>query len=169
MSAKMSIMAEAVGKELIVFDSFQGLPHDEEFTKFKGEWMQNQSHDELVISNWKKGMFECSQETVRQNIEKFGVLEVTTLIPGLFEDTLHKHPCNPSFIFVDVDLIKSAWVCVEYFWHRLRGPRFYSHEFNFPSYAGAILNRLIWAERMGCSAPQYVQFRDAPHLAYLKK
>lgn len=172
-TAKMSILARALGKKLITFDSFQGLPHDEPFTRddvwdsaYKGP---REAGWPIRTTNWEKGMFACSEEDVMAAIVEYGEPDSVELVPGLFENTLPDSKHEPCFIFIDVDLTTSARTCLLHLWDKLRGPRFYSHEFGFPSYVGTIMNRLWWIRKIGCSAPEYVQFIDVPHLAYLKK
>lgn len=162
MTAKMSIVCKAMGKKLYVFDSFQGLPHAEDFVHYtdgKGTWSKND--------------FSGSKDEVEANVRKHGEIDVCHFVEGFFSDTLHHYDIKPSMIFIDVDLTTSMRTCVEHFWPRLAGPRFYSHEAQITTYADALLDKQWWNDKLGCNPPPnigcFTGFPDAPALCYLKK
>ena len=159
MTAKMSILCKAMGKELYVFDSFQGLPHDELFND--------------GINKWRKTQFSCPRNEVEAAVRKYGEIEVCHFVEGFFENTLQDYDLKPSMVFIDVDLTTSMRTCTEHFWPRLVGPRFYSHEARIKEYVEALLDRQWWNDKFGRDPPPHVGcgtgFPDAPALCYLKK
>jgi O-methyltransferase len=163
MAAKLSILCKVFNKKLFVFDSFKGLPHSEPCTDMlTGEF-----------ASWEKGWFTGHRSEVENSIKYYGYEEVTTLVEGWFEDTLHLHDIKPSLIFIDVDLVSSMRTCLEYFWPRLRGPYFFSHEATVKEYAEAILDEDWWRQKFNCSPPSHVGvgagYPDAGHLCRLNK
>jgi hypothetical protein len=169
MTAKMSIICNELGKELYVFDSFKGLPHDEPYyhtpyagtQRFKGEFV------------WRKGQFSASKKEVEDNVLKYGEIDVCTFVEGFFEDTLHEYELKPSMVFIDVDLTTSMKTCVKHWWPRLVGPRFYSHEAQIAGYSEALIDKQWWNVTMDCEPPPHVGcgtgFIDAPALCFLQK
>lgn len=165
MAAKLSILCKIFGKQLYVFDSFQGLPHDEPCTDLALEEGESLA--------WRKGWFTGYRPEVENSLKYYGKEEVCTLVEGWFEDTLHLHDIKPSFIFIDVDLVSSMRTCLEYFWPRLQGPYFFSHEATIKEYTEALLDKEWWNEKLGCDPPTHVGvgqgYMDAPHLCRLNK
>ena len=161
-AAKLSVVCKMLKKELHLIDSFQGLP-SEELAKF---W------------DGRKNLFEAGQwkgtlEEVTDNIKNFGRFDVCQIHEGWFEDIIHEIDLYPSLVFIDVDIIASAYTCIKHFWPRLRGDRFYTHEACFKTYMQAITDEVWWRENLNEDVPQCVGkvngFYDAPALAYLKK
>jgi hypothetical protein len=162
MSAKLSILAKELGKELFIFDTFSGLPAGEDFISKKD-----------IPGKWLKGQFCGTKDEVKRNLEKYGEPDVCHLVEGRFEDTLVDYDIEPSFIFIDVDLVASMQTCIKHFWPRLKGPRFYSHEASIKNYASALLDRDWWNKELLQNPPSHVGvgtgFSDAGALCYLLK
>lgn len=163
MAAKLSILCKHYGKELYVFDSFKGLPHDEPCTELHtGD-----------IGTWKKGWFTGHKPEVENSIKYWGCEQVTTLVEGWFEDTLHLYDIKPSFVFIDVDLVSSMKTCLEHFWPRLQGPYFFSHEATIKEYIEALLDKEWWSNTINCDLPSHIGvgtgYKDAFHLCRLNK
>lgn len=157
MSAKMSILCNAIGKRLLIFDSFCGLPYAEDFVGSKGN------------GHWARGQFSSSVENTKNNIIAYGEISCCRLIKGFFQHTIQAYPSDISFIFIDVDLIESAKTCLRHFWPRLKSDRFYSHEMRISTYRDGILDKAFW-EELGHPVPEVVGgYSDAPALGYLKK
>ena len=98
----LSIFAKIVGKKLIVYDSFEGLPSDTD--KFKD---RNYPYLKLT-GKYKKGMYEGNLEEVKENISLFGEIDLCNFRKGFFEDSMKTHSEKIDFLFLDVDLVKST-------------------------------------------------------------
>jgi O-methyltransferase len=108
-TAKLSLAAQIVGGKLHVFDSFQGIPeNDEKHRMLDGR--------ELMF---RRGAFKGRLTSVKQRVEKFGAIEVCTFHKGLFEHTLPSFTETVNVALLDVDLISSTRTCVKHFFPQL--------------------------------------------------
>lgn len=113
-AAKFSIVASMLGKRLFVFDSFQGLPANEE------------RHSESILGHsvegwFTEGAFAGSLEEVRSNVERFGEIDACEFVPGWFEDTMPGFSEQVVAGYLDVDLASSTRTCLEHL-HPLLAP-----------------------------------------------
>jgi O-methyltransferase len=111
-AAKWSHLADMLGRQLWLFDSFEGLPpNDEPHTRSRtGKDLQG-IH---AAGRWRASLSEA-QETV----QRYGVPDVVRWVPGWFDATL------PAFAglepkvaaaYLDVDLVASTVTCLEHLW-----------------------------------------------------
>ena len=109
-AAKFSLIAEKLGRPLIVFDSFQGLP----------------DHNENMRS---KGSYRGTLSEVRQNIASYGCLKSCEFVEGWFEETMPRFSLPIAAIFLDVDLATSTRTCLKHL-YPLLAPNgvLYSHD-----------------------------------------
>ena len=80
-TAKLSIAASGAERDLVVFDSFQGLPANEEL------------HEKSIlghsIEGWfVEGEFAGRLDEVRSNVRRYRVYERCRFVAGWFEDTM---------------------------------------------------------------------------------
>ena len=109
----LSIFSKIVGKKLIVYDSFEGLPSDSDNIKER-----NYPYLELT-GKYKKGMYEGNLEEVKNNVNHFGEIDICIFRKGFFEDTMKTHAEKIDFLFLDVDLVTSTKDCIKYLWHHI--------------------------------------------------
>lgn len=145
-SIALSIAAKFTGRKLIIFDSFEGLPvTDRNVHNFWGEAI-----------DYKRGEFKGSFEEVRNNIERYGAIEVVEMVKGYFSDTLPNRPKNEiySFIFEDADLVSSVKDVINFAWPRLSsGGRFFCHEARDLEVVQIFFDSKFWESSMGLTAP----------------
>lgn len=111
-TATMSIICDIIGRNLIVYDSFEGLP------KFASNTVASYMHfgsKEI----YKKGMYKGSLPEVKNNIIKFGNINVCIFRKGNFDKTLAKHSEKIEFLFLDVDLPTSTKICIKFLWKKI--------------------------------------------------
>jgi O-methyltransferase len=89
-TANLSLICEIVGRDLIVYDSFEGLPSP----------TQNDRHAKRPEST---GFFKGSFDEVKANVRKYGAIEQCTFVKGWFKDTLPGHKEPVVLCFLDVD------------------------------------------------------------------
>lgn len=144
-SAKLSIVAKILGKELFVFDSFEGLPEVDEYNirdyhaRRSSEW----------VTDWTAGRYAVRLEQVKSNIEKYGEISVCTFHKGWFSDTLKEEnlPDKISFAFTDVDIASSARECLVAIWPLMSvGGVYFSHDVAYIKVLQAILNENLWRD-----------------------
>jgi hypothetical protein len=103
-TANLSLICDVVGRDLIVYDSFEGLP-----APVVGDNM-----NPMV-----KGSFAGPLETVRDHVRRYGVIERCEFRKGWFKDTLPSHREPIVACFIDVDLKSSMHDCVVNLWPHL--------------------------------------------------
>ena len=92
-SVSLSIFSKIVDRKLIIYDSFEGLPEDED--KIQG---RNYPHLK-VTGNYKKGMYQGTLEEVENNLKFYGELDSCILRKGYFNQTLKNHKEKIDFLF----------------------------------------------------------------------
>ena len=103
-TTNLSIICDIVGRDLIAYDSFEGLP-----APLAGDDMKPEV----------KGAFRGDIEVVQQNVRRYGVIERCTFRKGWFEDTLPNHTEPIVLCFIDVDLKSSMHDCIVNLWPHL--------------------------------------------------
>ncbi|MFX0203333.1 MAG: TylF/MycF/NovP-related O-methyltransferase [Candidatus Hodarchaeota archaeon] len=169
-TAKLSLLAERTKRLLYVCDSFKGLPapRDDKESFLEGH---NDSPN-LALS---VGEYEGTLKEVKENIKRYGCIEVCEFIPGLFSESLIALDVNPSFVFIDVDFASSARDCLKYLWPRLvPGGYWFTHEAGFPQYIYSILDPEWWHNALRECPPVIMGGGSglssiSEYLAYFKK
>ena len=123
-TVKLSIAAKLVGRKLVVFDLFEGLPDSAE------------RHGKTIFgerTGFVAGLYAGALEEVRANVEHFGELEVCEFRKGWFDDTM-PHFAEPVVAaFIDVDLASSTRTCIQYLYPLLvPGGVIFSHDGHLP-------------------------------------
>lgn len=125
-TAKFSLVAGAIGRELVVFDSFEGLPANDE------------DHVDTLagtdIRGWfDGGNFAGTLDEVRANVERYGDPTTCRFIPGWFDDTMPRFDEPIAAAYLDVDLAQSTRTCLEHLWPRISpGGVLVSQDGDFP-------------------------------------
>jgi O-methyltransferase len=128
-TANLSLACDAVGRELIVYDSFEGLPPPTANDKY--------AKDEAT------GFLRAELDAVRENVRRFGAVERCSFRKGWFSDTLSQHTEPVVLAFLDVDYQASLDDCIRNLWPHLtdRGYVFID-EYVLTDYCA-----LFWSER----------------------
>ncbi len=103
-TANLSLICDIVGRDLIVYDSFEGLPAPR-----AGDNMQPGV----------QGEFRGDLDVVRENVERFGAIRRCTFRKGWFSDTLPAHTEPIALCLIDVDLKSSMHDCIVNIWPHL--------------------------------------------------
>jgi O-methyltransferase len=173
-SAKLSIISKLLNRELIIFDSFEGLPSVDQY--YLRDYHCRRS-DEWV-TDWNAGKYATRLDEVRSNLELYGELSVTRLVKGWFNETLTDEnlPEQIAFAFVDVDLASSARDCFVAIWPRLSEKGIYvTHDAAFIKVLQEIYNPQLWRDKLGGAMPPilfgagYGLCNESPHLGYMVK
>jgi O-methyltransferase len=128
-TANLSLVCAIVGRELVVYDSFEGLPPP--------------TPGDRTAAPSGTGLYKGSLDVVRGHVRLFGDLDVCTFRKGWFSDTLTTHTEPVVLAFVDVDYEASLHDCVLGLWPHLteRGYLF------LDDYAISDYCALFWSER----------------------
>jgi len=146
-SAKFSLAAKYVNRELVLFDSYQGLPENKE------------AHERSIlghsIKGWfNKGAFCGGLEEVKYNIDKYGKIEVCNFIEGWFDDTMPLFSKKIAAAYLDVDLASSTKTCLKYLYPLIiPGGVLYSQDGDFPLVIEVFNDDEFWEKECGCKKP----------------
>jgi len=145
-TAKLSIAAAAVGRRLVVFDSFEGIPENDE------------PHDQTIFGDqarFEAGSYSGRLSEVMDNVSRWGEIDVCDLRQGWFEDTLPTFTDAVAVGFVDVDLASSTRTCLEQLYPRLvpNGVLF-SHDGHLPLCIDVLRDSAMW-DRIGGPKPEF--------------
>lgn len=146
-TAKLSIAAKVAGRELYVFDSFQGLPDN------------NEPHERNIFGRSIRGWFTGGQyrgtlDEVRSNVTEYGEIDVCHFIQGWFEDTMPAFDKPIAVAFLDVDLASSTRTCLKYLYPLLiPGGVLFSHDGAFPLVIDVLNDDRFWEDEVGFKKP----------------
>jgi O-methyltransferase len=144
-AAKISLAARLLGRRLVVFDSFEGLPkhRDSPVRNIFGE-----------VVRFPSGGYRGDLEEVKENIRRFGAIEVCEFRKGWFDKTLPKFREPVAVLFLDVDLAGSTRTALKYLYPRLvpQGVMF-SHDGHLPPVIRVFQDDAFWREEVGCPRP----------------
>jgi O-methyltransferase len=142
-AANLSLVCKIVGRELFVFDSFEGLP-------------EGSPCDREAI-HYSKGDWSGTFDEVSRNIQRFGDLDRCTLVPGWFDKTLPLFDREIALAYVDVDLEASLDTCVKNIWPRLPKYGFvFIDECLSLSYCALFYSERWWKQNFNCTPPGLV-------------
>jgi len=139
-TANLSLVCDIVDRELIVYDSFEGLPPPEENDKFACQEAA--------------GLLKGELETVRENVRRYGAIERCTFRKGWFKDTLPAHPEPIVLAFFDVDWQASLDDCITNLWPHLTDSGYvFVDEFVLPDYCALFWSERYWKSRFNTTPP----------------
>jgi O-methyltransferase len=139
-ATNLSLVCRIVGRRLLVFDSFEGLP--------EGKPGDREAHA------YAKGDYCGQLDEVKRNIQTHGAIEVCEFVKGWLEDTLPTLRSPVVLAFVDVDLESSLDTCVRYLWPRLvDGGHFFTDEAVGLDYCALFFSEKWWRRNMNQTPP----------------
>jgi O-methyltransferase len=146
-TAKFSLVAKYLGRSLVVFDSFAGLPPNAEDHKY--------SIGGTSIQGWFKEKEFCgSIEEVKRNVSKYGEISACEFVKGWFEDTLPVLSRNVCAAYLDVDLASSTRTCLKYLYPKIiPGGVLMSQDGDFPLVIKVFDDTRFWKDEIGCHKP----------------
>jgi len=149
-TASLSLVCKAVGRKLIVCDSFEGLPDDAPDAAHRYTHLG-------MVTDYGPGMYSGRLDEVKDNIAKYGDISVCEFVKGFFSDTLKTLNDPVAFAFLDVDLLTSMKDCVKYIWPLLaEGGLIYTDDSCDMEVVKLWFDERWWNETIGISAPGYV-------------
>jgi O-methyltransferase len=145
-TSKLSRAARLAGREMVVFDSFEGIPeHHEQHTKniFGGD------------AYFPPGSYAGSLEEVRGNVTRLGAIEVCRFVKGWFDDTMPGFHEPVGVAYVDVDLESSTRTCIRFMYPRLvEGGVLFSQDGHLPWVIKLLRDEAFWRDEVGCPPPR---------------
>ena len=140
-TSKLSVVAKLCNRKLYVFDSFEGLPDND-------EPIAHTTMGYTKVLN--KGEFCGTLEEVKKNVGMYGEIKMCKFVKGWFEDTMPNFKENIVAVFCDVDLLSSTKTCLKFLWPRLinRG-FFFSQDAHIPIIKEFFNNKNFWKDELG--------------------
>jgi len=145
-TAKLSIIAELLDRKMVVFDSFCGMPANDEIDS-----RQNAFGEPAVFS---EGSFAGSLDLVRQNVAQFGRADRCQYIKGWFDQTMPSFDGVVACGYLDVDLPSSTLTCLKYLYPKLSpGGFLFSQDAHLPAVVDVIEDVDTW-KALGVDKPR---------------
>jgi O-methyltransferase len=145
-TAKLSLAAGVAGRLLYVFDSFEGMPANEE------------PHDTNIWGGavrFPAGSYKGAMEEVTNNVRQFGDIGVCRFVKGFFDQTLPSFQESVALAYLDVDLASSTVTCLRYLWPRLTpGGIIVSQDGHLPLVLRVFNDDEFWARELGTAKPE---------------
>ena len=142
-TANLSLVCDIVGRDLIVYDSFEGLPEAEPTDQF--------ARPEI------RGAFRAELDTVKANVARLGVIERCKFRKGWFRDTLPAHTEPVVLCFLDVDFQASLHTCVLNLWpHLTEKGWMFVDEFVLTDYCALFYSERWWKKYFDRTPPGLV-------------
>ena len=139
-TANLSLICKLVDRQLIVYDSYEGLPAAE-----KGD-----RHAKAEAA----GMFCGALETVQANVRKYGDISRCEFRKGWFSATLPHHSEKIALICADVDWQASLHDVVVNLWPHLNPQGyFFIDEYMYLDYCGLFWSESFWKKYFDCGPP----------------
>jgi O-methyltransferase len=143
-TAKLSLAAAAVGGSLHVFDSFTGIPDNDEVHE----------HLDGRPAVFRRGAFRGRLSKVREAVERWGAPEVVTFHKGLFAETMVELPGRIDVAVLDVDLLASTRTCLAAMMPRLAASGvLFSLDGQLRATHGLLADEDFWREEIGSAPP----------------
>lgn len=156
-SAKLSLVARLTGRKLLLFDSFQGLPENDEFYNLyeKRTYSYNPTVKKTKYGYvFSKGQYSSSLKEVKKTIRSYGAPEVCIYHKGWFEKTMKNINAPIAALFLDVDLASSTKTCLQHLYPLLtKDGVLYSHDGHLGRVTAVYNDRTFWKKVVGIERP----------------
>jgi len=147
-AANLSLVCALSNRALHIFDSFEGLPAPSS---------RDQAHALLSaeeIHTYEKGSWCGTLDEVKDNIARYGKIEVCLFHKGYFEQTLPHFREKCVFNWLDVDYRHSLETCIKYLWPLLQdGCYLYTHEAGHYEISSLFFSENWWKENFHETPP----------------
>jgi O-methyltransferase len=143
-TVKLSIVTKLVGRRLVVFDSFEGLP------------VHGEQHGRTIFgqqTGFVPGLYAGALAEVTDNVRRYGEVDVCEFRKGWFDDTMPQFAEPIAAAFLDVDLAASTRTCLENLYPLLvPGGVIFSHDGHLPLCIDVFRDESMW-RRIGGPPP----------------
>lgn len=150
-TANLSLVAALCDRELVVFDSFEGMPEPDESDR------QHVLVASKQIHTYDGNSWDGSLEDVESNVDRYGERSVCRFEVGFFEETMTAFDEPVALAFLDVGLRSSAETAIEQLWDRIvDGGYLFTHEAKHMEIATLFFDREWWDDRLDVEPPGLV-------------
>jgi O-methyltransferase len=159
-TAKLSWLAALTGRRLVVFDSFRGIPPNQE------------DHGRNIFgtpTKFREHEYAGSLETVKRHVARYGRPEVCEFVEGWFDDTLPHFREPVAAAYLDVDLASSTRTCLMHLYPLLSpGGVLMSQDAHLPLVIEVLEDDRFWREEVGAPRPHFEGLRSRKLVAARK-
>ena len=139
-TANLSLVCDIVGRELIVYDSFEGLPPP-------------QPGDKYATSEG-EGFLKADIDRVKGTVRDLGAIDRCTFRKGWFSETLPHHDEPVVACFLDVDYQASLHDCILNLWpHLVDSGYVFIDEYVFTDYCALFYSEKYWRTYFDTTPP----------------
>ena len=160
-TAKFSLAADIAGRQLVVFDSFKGIPDN------------NEPHATDIFGgspSFKKGYYCGTLDEVKSNVARYGKAACCRFVEGWFEDTMPKFQQPISVIYLDVDLASSTRTCLRHLYPLLEpGGVIFSQDGHLPLVIDVFNDDNFWLNEVGCKKPDILGLGKSKLIKIIKE
>jgi len=150
-TANLSLVAAYCGRELVVFDSFEGMPEPDDGDREHLLIASRQRH------TYNADAWDAPLSEVRANVDRYGELSACRFEAGYFAETMPAFAEPVALAFLDVGLRSSAETAIEALWPLLaEGSYLFTHEAKHMEIATLFFDNGWWADRLEASPPGLV-------------
>lgn len=147
-TVNLSLICKITGRELKVYDSFEGLP-----PPTPGDPIAQRSFRKGFIP----GVYGGALEEVQENVRRWGALDVCSFHKGWFKDTLKHHEGPIAMAFWDVDYYASLHDCLLHLWPSINNGAFvFLDEYRNVAYCSVFYSEKYWSKYFSCAPPGLV-------------
>lgn len=144
-TAKFSLAAQLANRQLVVFDSFEGLPPVEE------QYSRDIHGNELSFT---PGKYKGTLDAVKNNVRLFGAIDQCEFVKGWFDDTLPQFNRQIAAVYLDVDLSSSTQTCLKHLYPLLNpGGVLLSQDGHVPQVIAVFDDDVFWETEVGFPKP----------------
>jgi len=159
-TAKLSLAVRLARGSLVVCDSFQGIPDNDE----RHELLDGRK------TEFRPGAFRGRLASVRRTVETWGALDVCRFEKGWFADVLPTIEGTLDVVVLDVDLADSTRTCVRELWPRLRpGGVLFSLDGQLRATHELLADARFWREEVGSEPPLVEGLGESKLLTLVRK
>jgi O-methyltransferase len=139
-TANLSLVCDIVGRELIVYDSFEGLPAPEKNDRYATKDAQ--------------GFYRGDLDDVQNNVRRNGAIGRCVFRKGWFRDTLPNHREPIALCFLDVDYEASMHDCIVNLWPHVTDQGYlFIDEYKRLDYCALFFSERFWSEHFNIAPP----------------
>lgn len=146
-AAKFSLVAQMIDRKVVLFDSFEGMPENDE------------AHDKNIFGEsaadaFAKGTYRGALAEVQETLSRYGCVDRCEFHKGWFDDTMPHFNEPVAAAYIDVDLASSTRTCLKFLYPLLvKGGVLYSQDGHLPLVIEVFRDAEFWQREIGIPVP----------------
>lgn len=145
-TAKLSLVSRLCNRQLAVFDSFEGMPEN------------NEAHGKSIFGrehHFPKGSHTVAIDEVKSNVARYGDISRCRFYKGWFSDTMPKFKERVAVACINADLVQSTKDCLINLYPLMeKGGIIFSQDGHFPWIIELLNDDAFWQNEVGTAKPK---------------